>query len=150
MSRVSTFRGLRSSVHSPLNLSRFNSGRFFASKPDEAGPNSSQKIRFRLERLNSRIPRFLQRYTTPLVGAPLTHITAFLVLHELTAIVPVLGLTGVFHYIEWVPASFGETMVVSDSLERFHTYFQKKGWLGGETSRGWWNKSQGLARLPLE
>lgn len=48
----------------------------------------------RVARLESRLPRFLQRFVTPLRNAPFSHITAFIILHEITAIVPLIGLAG--------------------------------------------------------
>lgn len=44
-----------------------------------------------------RVPRFLRPYTTRFIGAPVSHVTAFLVLHELTAIVPLVGFWYVLH-----------------------------------------------------
>lgn len=44
-----------------------------------------------------RIPRILRPYTTQFIGAPVSHVTAFIVLHELTAIVPLIGIWYVLH-----------------------------------------------------
>ena len=84
----------------------------------------------RLNKLNTRLPRFLQKYTTPLLNAPITHITSFLILHEITAIVPLLGLAGIFHYTEWLPPFFAEGKWIKEGVERFGKYFRRKGWLG--------------------
>ena len=37
----------------------------------------------RIERFNRRLPKFLHKYTNALANAPLSHITSFLILHEL-------------------------------------------------------------------
>lgn len=44
-----------------------------------------------------RIPKFLQPYTTGFINAPVSHVTAFIILHEITAIIPLFGFWYVFH-----------------------------------------------------
>lgn len=44
-----------------------------------------------------RVPRFLRPYTTQFIYAPVSHVTAFLILHELTAIVPLVGVWYALH-----------------------------------------------------
>lgn len=44
-----------------------------------------------------RIPKFLRPYTTQFIHAPVSHVTAFLILHELTAIVPLIGIWYALH-----------------------------------------------------
>lgn len=44
-----------------------------------------------------RIPKFLRPYTTQFIYAPVSHVTAFLILHELTAIVPLIGVWYALH-----------------------------------------------------
>lgn len=45
----------------------------------------------------SKVPRFLRPWTTQFIHAPVSHVTAFLVLHELTAIVPLVGIWYLLH-----------------------------------------------------
>lgn len=33
----------------------------------------------------------------------MTHVVSFLILHEITAVVPLVGLAGLFHWTGWVP-----------------------------------------------
>ncbi|KAL9044534.1 MAG: hypothetical protein Q9214_002335 [Letrouitia sp. 1 TL-2023] len=106
--------------------------RCFSRKVDEAAFDVSQKNRSRMERINSRLPKFLQRYTRPIVTAPLTHVSAFLVLHEVTAVVPLLGLAAAFHYSQWLPPYISEGKWVRDGVQKFGNYFRRKGWLGEE------------------
>jgi len=61
--------------------------------------------------------------------------TAFLILHELTAIVPLFLLFGLFHYYldvgpleTWMRGHYGT--YVSQGMERFERYFRRKGWFG--------------------
>ncbi|KAF4764547.1 hypothetical protein HAV15_000629 [Penicillium sp. str.  len=99
-------------------------------------PKASQPIpndsRSRLRRFNDRLPRFLRTYTTPLFGAPVTHITSFLILHEMTAILPLFGLVGAFHYGAWMPdlaSQTGETNAFDEGAARFGRWLKKKGWV---------------------
>lgn len=45
----------------------------------------------------SKVPKFLRPYTTQFIHAPVSHVTAFLILHELTAIVPLVGIWYTLH-----------------------------------------------------
>jgi hypothetical protein len=75
----------------------------------------------------------MQKYTRRLQNAPVSHVVAFLILHELTAIVPVLGLFGLFHYTNYVPIDYmlgNYGSYVGDGVRRFERYFSRKGWFG--------------------
>lgn len=55
-------------------------------------------------KIASRIPKWLRPYTSNFVNAPFSHVTAFVILHELSAIVPLIGLWYVFHQNhEYIP-----------------------------------------------
>ena len=86
----------------------------------------------RLRRFNERLPRFLRAYTTPLLGAPVTHVTSFLILHEITAIIPLFGLVAAFHYGNWLPdiaSGSGENSSFDEGAARFGRWLRKKGWV---------------------
>lgn len=87
----------------------------------------------RIDRITSKLPRSLQKYTTGLRNAPVSHVVSFLILHELTAIVPLFGLFGLFHYTDYTPVTymtdhFGS--YVQTGIVRFERYFKRKGWFG--------------------
>lgn len=44
-----------------------------------------------------RVPRILRPYTTQFIKAPVSHVTAFVILHEITAIVPLAGIWYLLH-----------------------------------------------------
>jgi hypothetical protein len=75
------------------------------------------------------VPSFLRRYTSPLLSAPVSHITSFLILHELTAIIPLVGLAAVFHYTNWLPTNVVEGVWVQQGIEKWGRYFKRKGWV---------------------
>jgi len=91
------------------------------------GPNTT--TRGRIERLEARLPRFLRGFTTPLRDAPVSHITAFLVLHELTAVVPLFGLAAFFHYADWLPSQLTGNRYVEEGTRRFGKWLRKRGWI---------------------
>lgn len=96
-------------------------------------PSSSAGLRARLQKFNDRLPSFLRGYTTPLIGAPTTHITSFLILHEITAVVPLFGLFAFFHYSGWTPLlSTGDDGSLSEAIQKFGKWMTKKGWVGSE------------------
>jgi hypothetical protein len=60
-------------------------------------------------------------------------VVAFLILHEITAVVPLLGLFGLFHYTEhvpvaWMVAHYGG--YVREGVGRFERWFRRRGWFG--------------------
>ena len=152
MIRNPLFRAFRSVYRNPSTVLRPGQKRLFSVKPDDVKPNVSEKTRSRVQRITQRLPNFLQRYTTPLINAPLTHISAFLLLHELTAVVPLFGLTAIFHYTNWLPTYFSEGKIFSESVRKMGNYARKKGWLGHEKTRRyrWWNNGEGGTRLVVE
>lgn len=91
------------------------------------------KAQSRMWKLTARLPISLQRHTRPLLKAPVTHITSFLILHELTAIIPLFGLAAVFHYTQWLPP-FTEYRWCREYQEKFGSYLKRKGYLGEETT----------------
>jgi hypothetical protein len=104
-----------------------------SSQPGRPPASSSPKDpRSRLRQFNDRLPRFLRVVTTPLLGAPMTHVTSFLILHEITAIVPIFGLVGAFHYGNRMPdlsSSSGEGNAFDEGAARFGRWLRKKGWV---------------------
>ncbi|KAH6987845.1 hypothetical protein BKA56DRAFT_577785 [Ilyonectria sp. MPI-CAGE-AT-0026] len=87
----------------------------------------------RVDRITAKLPRRLQKYTNGLRNAPVSHIVSFLILHELTAIVPILGLFGLFHYTNYIPLTYMTEYFgsyVQDGVSRFERYFKRKGWFG--------------------
>ncbi|MCJ1354535.1 MAG: hypothetical protein MMC33_004524 [Icmadophila ericetorum] len=137
----------------PLSRSQRVRSRLF-SNPPTPSPTPATRV----ARMQSRLPRFLQSYTTPLLDAPISHIISFLLLHEITAVVPLFGLAGFFHYSQWMPPFISEGKWVADGMEKFGNWFRKRGWPGevGEDGkhlgkRGvWWGRSEGGVRIVVE
>lgn len=153
MAPLPVFRALRSTIALPSICLRLSCRRSYSVRPEHVNPEVAGTIRSRLTRITSRLPRFLQRYTTPLISAPLTHISAFLLLHELTAIVPLFALAGIFHYTQWLPPYISEGKWISNGVEMFGNYFRKKGWLGDEEyarRHKWWGRGEGGVRVVVE
>jgi hypothetical protein len=73
--------------------------RFKSSTP----PDSAPRIRVQVSKILHHLPRSLQKYTNGLRAAPVAHVVSFLVLHEITAIVPLVGLSYCFHVTNWLP-----------------------------------------------
>jgi hypothetical protein len=71
------------------------------------------------------------------------------------------ALAGAFHYTNWLPPYISEGKWVSVGVEKFGSWFRKKGWLGGETmgedgkigsgKRGlWWGRGETGVRVVVE
>jgi len=137
---------------------------------DLSKPSEIAAVRGRFDRFIERVPRFLQPTVNGLRQAPLSHVAAFLVLHELTAVIPLFGLAGAFHYWRWLPPYFAEGAWISAGVEKFGRYFRKKGWISEreekdveeQTKRGragnvekqngsqWFNRGEDATRWVVE
>ncbi|KAF7504784.1 hypothetical protein GJ744_001717 [Endocarpon pusillum] len=108
-----------------------SSSRATTSAPPPPTPQSD-----RIQRILRRTPKFLRPTLSALHNAPLTHITAFLILHELTAVIPLFGLVAAFHYFQWLPPFFAEGKWVVVGVEKFGNYFRRKGWIDAGDKKG--------------
>ncbi|KAM0328660.1 hypothetical protein ACHAQA_005072 [Verticillium albo-atrum] len=118
--------------------SRHQSTNSPSSKPPtatKANPSPAQKSR--LDRILDRLPARLQAHTAALRAAPVSHTIAFLALHEITAIVPLLAFFALFHYTALAPLEYltaRSAAWVRDGAERAERYFSRKGWFGFEAA----------------
>ncbi|RYP22361.1 hypothetical protein DL765_001713 [Monosporascus sp. GIB2] len=115
-------------------------------EPSSIPPSSASSEAARRNRLSGILdrtlrwtPRRLRPYGERLRSAPLSHVVAFLILHEITAVVPIFGLLAFFKYTGWVPASvvlgpWAEW--AQEGLRRYGAYFGKKGWFGLKAEEG--------------
>ena len=122
-------------------------------------PSTPETTRARLlRRVHARVPKFLHPYAKKLVNAPVTHLTSFLILHEITAIVPLLGLAALFHYSNWLPSFISQWKWASDGIGKYGHYFRKKGWLrevdkdadGNREGGFWWGMGDKRFKVVLE
>ena len=130
-------------------------------------PTTNTSTHTRLRRFNDRLPTFLRHYTTPLLSAPISNVTSFLILHEFTAVVPLFALVGAFHYGGWLPTTFinredhgedgegGEKeSAFNQGVARFGKWLRKKGWVDSEdvgtAAAGGGSGSEQGVRLILE
>ncbi|RPB20070.1 hypothetical protein L211DRAFT_577331 [Terfezia boudieri ATCC MYA-4762] len=116
--------------------------------------HASSRRRAQHTRPYTRLPPRIQRLAAPLREAPVSHITAFLVLHEITAVLPLGCLWWGIHSFGVVPFRFGSPDAggleeegngngvsgrvrrkwrewVKSGEARLGSYITKKGWLAG-------------------
>ncbi|KAI4592551.1 hypothetical protein KJ359_011133 [Pestalotiopsis sp. 9143b] len=142
--RLSTF-----ATSAPLRQSflRTRNARFQSTKPSstpktatassQPSPDLTARQAGRLDKVITRTQRWLpKRFHSPLQNfrsAPGSHIVGFLLIHELTAVVPLFGLAAAFHYYDIVPAGyvFGPwAPYVQDGAFKVLRYFRKKNFFG--------------------
>ncbi|TPX13465.1 uncharacterized protein E0L32_006195 [Thyridium curvatum] len=117
----------------PYSNSSNGGGKPQPSSSSSSSASSSTTTHTRAERILSRLPPSMQKYTRALRNAPLSHVVSFLILHEMTAVVPLLGLFGLFHYTDKVPVDYVTEHYggyVREGARRFEKYFRRKGWFG--------------------
>ncbi|KAF3935292.1 hypothetical protein ABW19_dt0205511 [Dactylella cylindrospora] len=126
-----------------LQPTPYRASRGLATAPTE--PSPSEKTISRVDRIISRLPKSFRPYTTTLLSRPASTITSFLILHELTAVIPLFGFFYLFHASGWTPVDLLPEEWVEGGVERFEKYVEKKGWgskdgdgegAGGGGSRG--------------
>ncbi|KAK6352546.1 hypothetical protein TWF730_009370 [Orbilia blumenaviensis] len=110
--------------------------RFLTSPPPPPPNTTTAKTTSRADRILSKLPRYLHPYTHPLLTHPKTHLTSFLILHELTAIIPLFALFSLFQLTSWNPSSLLPSKWFTDEeggYMRFKRYLEKKdiAWVGG-------------------
>ncbi|OTA99914.1 hypothetical protein M426DRAFT_324725 [Hypoxylon sp. CI-4A] len=106
-----------------------------APSPPPSSPEARQTQRADaiLNRTSRWVPRRLHPYLQRLRSAPFSHVAAFLVLHEATAIIPLFGLSYLFYSMDWVPTAWvlGPWAAwAEEGLSRYMRWFRKKGWFG--------------------
>ncbi|CCC10774.1 unnamed protein product [Sordaria macrospora k-hell] len=132
------------------------------SNPNGPNPNkNTNKNSERLSRLLTRLPRFLHPYLHSLRSSPSSFIVAFLILHEITAVLPGLGFFYFFHYYDtghdgsddedseaktigrrfesWVMGwmmKHGYSEVIDKKMEGFERWFRRKGYFGFDGGQG--------------
>ncbi|KAI0119277.1 hypothetical protein F4814DRAFT_234399 [Daldinia grandis] len=116
------------------------SRRFQTTKPppppspsSESQARKTRRFDAILARTSRWLPKRLRPYLEKLRSAPFSHVAAFLVLHEITAAVPLLGLAYGFHRADWVPTAWvlGPWAAwAEEGLARYMRWFRKKGWFG--------------------
>ena len=103
--------------------------------PQTPKPSTQAKTRLRLDKWVDRSPKFFKPTLCALRDAPASYIVSFLVLHEITAVVPLFGLVAGFHYYNWLPPYFAEGKWVIQGVDKFGRYARKKGWMTAEDER---------------
>lgn len=78
------------------------------------------------QKILNKVPRFLKPYTVNFIRSPLKNLTSFLILHELSAVGPLVGLWYLFHkYNILIPLDLPSwaiekgTRIIDDSLKSF-------------------------------
>ncbi|KAI0100088.1 hypothetical protein GGR51DRAFT_533789 [Nemania sp. FL0031] len=129
-------------THNPatrIRTRRFQSTNNSSPPPSPPPTQQTHRISRILTSASRFLPKRLQTSLQNLRSAPLSHIGAFLVLHEITAILPIFGLTYAFYALDWVPTSWvlGPWAAwAEDGLKKYVPYFRKKHWFGLESKDG--------------
>lgn len=73
---------------------------------------SSKQPNPTVTKIIDKLPKSLQKYGHRLVNSPVSHITSFLILHELSAVIPFLGLWFIFHEFHFLPADIPSWVII--------------------------------------
>lgn len=79
------------------------------------------------QKILSKVPKFLVPYTVGFIKRPVANLTSFLILHEISAIVPLIGFWYLFHKYQFsIPLDLPQwaiskgTKIIDDSLQSFN------------------------------
>ncbi|KAK9237968.1 hypothetical protein V1525DRAFT_342691 [Lipomyces kononenkoae] len=104
--RSSIFTRLRQLPRSNFSTSRTRR----AIEPDEKAirvkpttEEAAEKSRQRLRRLLDKLPASMRPHAERLMSAPGSYVFTFLLIHEVTAVVPLFGLMWLFQVTDWTP-----------------------------------------------
>ncbi|KAF3912841.1 hypothetical protein AA313_de0203589 [Arthrobotrys entomopaga] len=90
----------------------------------------------RVDRIVSKLPIFIRPYATTVLSRPGSHLTSFLILHELTAVIPLFAFFYIFNSTGWNPADLLPQQWIEQGYARFKRYIEKKGWGERISGRG--------------
>lgn len=80
-----------------------------------------------------KLPPTLHRYAALFANKPVSYLTGFLILHELTAIIPVGGLFWYMHATSWAPPGIPQDLI-DEKMASLRRWSERKGygWFDGE------------------
>ena len=95
-----------------------------------------------------RIPKFLHPYTVRFMNAPVSHVTAFIILHEITAIAPLFGLWGLFSYYDYTPIGIPD-FLIEKGTAFIDVMADRNGWTSLKSEEGAKMVLQGAAAYAI-
>lgn len=131
IARPQVWRPAASLVRMPLvatSTSRlFSTSRRCLSSDQPTSTAGKQLIDISEHPIIKRLPKFLHPYTLRFLNAPVSHVTSFIVLHELTAIAPLFGLWALFSHFDYVPG-FVPDLMIEKGTEFIKVMGERNGW----------------------
>lgn len=103
----------RSFQTSPVTLNKLSSDTCHQDTPTKTSNDGKIVVDISKHPIIKRLPKFLHPYTVRFLNAPVSHVTSFMILHELTAIAPLFGLWGLFSYYEYMPPGIPQFLIES-------------------------------------
>ena len=70
----------------------------------------------RVAKLLNKVPPFFRSYVSKFARAPAANTFSLLLLHEVTAVIPLFGLLYLFHYSDWTPPLSDELLEMGQSV----------------------------------
>jgi hypothetical protein len=110
----------------PLHRRRLATG---SNREPALNRRSESRILTLMDRWTERLPRRLRGPLLALRSYPASYLVSFKILHELTAVVSLLGFVALFHYSQWLPVSIVEGSYINASVEKIGRWFRKRGWI---------------------
>lgn len=74
-----------------------------------------------------RLPKSLHKYAANFANTPVSHVTSFLILHELSAIAPLFGFWYLFHSLDFVPPHLPQWLT-ENGVDFIKLMAERNGW----------------------
>lgn len=121
--------GRPSALQSRMIFGMSRAGKKSTSEQNKSGSKKEeapQTVDLSSHPIFKRLPKFLHKYAVNFINTPVSHVTSFLVLHELTAVVPLFGLWGAFHYLDYTPMM--SDWLMERGIEFIKKMGERNGW----------------------
>lgn len=96
-------------IFTPLHNAQFDQ---LTKSKQSSNPPQFTKQEAKYNKIIDRLPGPFKKYGQRLVNSPMSHVVSFLTIHEISAVVPFLGLWYAFHKLGFMPTDLPSWVII--------------------------------------